>query len=76
MVNKDPTRTDSGILHSWSYVIIPMEGRERPLFSAYCKNCDTYITKWLNIPLNATDSMLGKVGVPKTGCSAPYAGIM
>lgn len=59
------SNSESGIIHDWVYVIIPVENK--PLFCAFCKQCRTYFSEFLQftdrIPL-FTESNL-----PKYGCN-------
>lgn len=56
---------ESGLIHDWVYVIIPVENK--PLFSAFCKQCRNYYTEFIGFldrqPLY-TESHL-----PKYGCN-------
>jgi hypothetical protein len=78
-----PTKTEVLWQHpNWLFVIIPVQ-EERwdmgsymhtpnfPLFSAFCKRCNTYYT----FPLDFTkyDSRIGKIPLPKYGCVGPDA---
>ena len=66
--------------HNWLFVIIPVQYSYTrgagtvpdtfPLFSAYCKACDTYYTKKLGYYSDYTGDT-GHAGLPKYGCVGP-----
>lgn len=64
------SNSDSGIIHDWVYVIIPVDNR--PLFSAFCKQCRCYFSEF--VQFLERQPLITESNVPKYGCN-PIDGI-
>lgn len=64
--------------HNWLYSVVPgnyysfhehKEKENAPILTGYCRNCNQYFTKVLEV--NSYDIYVAPANVPKEGCVGP-----
>lgn len=68
-------KQETQVQHPWLWVIIPYGTHNKPLLSAYCKNCQATWTESLDEPSwiagRGNVGSLGKSQIPIWGCKIP-----
>lgn len=65
------------ILHAWLYSVVPTGNPQHPVYLvAYCRNCDNSYSKEIELLfVDFSEGLLARAGVPRFGCTDPYAGL-